>query len=120
MLLHGGRHGGSGLAGADDDRPALGRRDFGDMRGQAGRGMRGADRGVEHFAKKLAVVFGHRAFCVSKKRTCGAGLSLRQEARRTAPNVLFSEALSNDALPQPEGGGSPGRERRCQRAPSPL
>ena len=54
MVLQRPRHGGRGLAGADDDGAALRRR--GQMRRHAKRGLRGGDRGVEHAAQQQSRV----------------------------------------------------------------
>ena len=75
MLLDRRGHGGGGLAGADDDGAALGRRDFRQIGRQAKRRMRRAHGGVEHFAKEFAVIVGHGGFQngVIEFQAAGAG-----------------------------------------------
>ena len=91
MLLDRRGHGGGGLAGADDDGAALGRRDFRQIGRQAKRRMRRAHGGVEHFAKEFAVVVGH------------GGFYALSQSRRTMGRDAFSHLWEKAAPPSGVG-----------------
>ena len=98
MLLDRRGHGGGGLAGADDDHAALGRRDFRQIGRQAKRRMRRAHGGVEHFAKEFAVVVGHGDFYAlfQSRRTTGRDSFSREREKDCARRLrlLYDPAIT--------------------------